>query len=83
MSKLDFLNGWKTFALTVLIVVGTWVGILMNMFPPDLWSTAVLALIGYAGKSIGGKFAAGYLNKHNKNDAAVSIESKRAASGGQ
>jgi hypothetical protein len=83
MNGLDFLNGWKTFALTMVIVVGTWAGIYMNMLPPELWETSILALIGYALKSGAGKFAAGYMNKHNKTDAPVTIEEKRAKSGGQ
>ena len=62
-------NEWRTFTLGIIAMVLAFIGSYLNMLPPDAFQNVMWAVLGaYSFKTVGKKFAAGYINKNNTED---------------
>ena len=63
-------DGWKTYSLCIIILGLTFYGTYIQMLDASVFETVVWTVLGsFTAKEVGKKFAAGYINKHNKIDA--------------
>lgn len=63
----------KTFLLCVITLCLSFWGSYVNMIDPETLKEIIWGALGtYGVRSVGGKFAVGYNNKHNKADGTMS-----------